>query len=425
MSVSVDICWKSFNKNREELCGDKVEVLKTEDSSIIILADGMGSGVKANILATLTSKILGTMFREGAEIDACVETIARTLPICKEREVAYATFSILQIFRDGEAYLVEYDNPKCVFIRNKEIINYPYQERVIEGKKIREYRFHVELNDCFVLMSDGAIWAGEEETMNYNWEWDDMAAYTLKCTTETLSAARLAAMLSQVCYDLYGEKPGDDTTVAVTRVIRRQVVNIFTGPPSRKEDDERVVHDFMKQEGRKVICGGTSANVASRVLKREIVTLVKHADPKIPPMATMEGLDLVTEGVLTIGSALDLLHRYENDDFDEAFFDALDAENGAALTKEVEKAYLKILTDGTDSYGADGTEMYMTTELNMLDRSMKEIFGISEGSQAGPELSELTDDERQSLYKDTMKFFEKLYNESTETYDTEDASGEE
>lgn len=330
MSVSVDICWKSFNKNREELCGDKVEVLKTEDSSIIILADGMGSGVKANILATLTSKILGTMFREGAAIDACVETIARTLPICKEREVAYATFSILQIFRDGEAYLVEYDNPKCVFIRNKEIINYPYQERVIEGKKIREYRFHVELNDCLVLMSDGAIWAGEEETMNYNWEWDDMAAYTLKCTNETLSAARLAAMLSQVCYDLYGQKPGDDTTVAVTRVIRRQVVNIFTGPPSRKEDDERVVHDFMKQEGKKVICGGTSANVASRVLKREIVTLVKHADPKIPPMATMEGLDLVTEGVLTIGSALDLLHRYENDDFDEAFFDALDAENGAA-----------------------------------------------------------------------------------------------
>ena len=330
MSVRVDICWKSFNKNHEELCGDKVEILKTEDSNIIILADGMGSGVKANILATLTSKILGTMFREGAEIDACVETIARTLPICKEREVAYATFSILQIFQDGEAYLVEYDNPKCVFIRNKEIINYPYQERVIEGKKIREYRFHVELNDCFVLMSDGAIWAGEEETMNYNWEWDDMAAYTLKCTNETLSAARLAAMLSQVCYDLYGQKPGDDTTVAVTRVIRRQVVNIFTGPPSRKEDDERVVHDFMKQEGRKVICGGTSANVASRVLKREIVTLVKHADPKIPPMATMEGLDLVTEGVLTIGSALDLLHRYENDDFDEAFFDALDAENGAA-----------------------------------------------------------------------------------------------
>lgn len=95
MSVSVDICWKSFNKNHEELCGDKVEVLKTDNSNIVILADGMGSGVKANILATLTSRILGTMFREGAKIESCVETIAKTLPICKE-EVAYATFSILQ-----------------------------------------------------------------------------------------------------------------------------------------------------------------------------------------------------------------------------------------------------------------------------------------------------------------------------------------
>lgn len=330
MSVSVDICWKSFNKNNEELCGDKVEVLKTEDSDIVILADGMGSGVKANILATLTSKILGTMFLEGAEIDSCVETIARTLPICKEREVAYATFSILQIFHDGEAYLVEYDNPKCIFIRNRQIVDYPYQERFIEGKKIREYRFQVDLNDCFVLMSDGVIWAGAEETMNYNWEWDDMAQYTLKCTKETLSAARLAAMLSQVSYDLYGQKPGDDTTVAVTRVIQRRTVNIFTGPPTDKEDDERLMRDFMKQEGKKIVCGGTSANIAARTLKKNIVTLVEHADPTVPPMASIEGLDLVTEGVLTIGKALDLLKRYENDDFDEAFFDELDANNGAS-----------------------------------------------------------------------------------------------
>ena len=160
MSVSVDISWKSLNKHHEELCGDKVEVLSTEDSEIVILADGMGSGVKANILATLTSKILGTMFLEGASIDACVDTIAKTLPVCKVREVAYATFSILQIFCNGEAYLVEYDNPLCVFVRDGKIVNYPYKERVIEGKTIREYRFQVQLKDCFVLMSDGVIYAG-------------------------------------------------------------------------------------------------------------------------------------------------------------------------------------------------------------------------------------------------------------------------
>lgn len=330
MSVSVDISWKSLNKHGEELCGDKVEVLKTKDSEIVILADGMGSGVKANILATLTSKILGTMFLEGAKIESCVETIAKTLPVCKVREVAYATFSILQIFHNGEAYLVEFDNPLCIFVRDGKIVDYPYQERTMEGKNIREYRFRVKLKDCFVLMSDGVIWAGEGELMNLGWTWEDMADYTLKCTKQTLSASRLAAMLSQLCDDLYGNKPGDDTTVAVARVIERRIVNIFTGPPTHKEDDERVVRDFMKQEGKKVVCGGTSANITSRVLKREIVTSVNYADPTVPPMATIEGLDLVTEGVLTIGKSLGLLKRYEQDEFDEAFFDELDADNGAA-----------------------------------------------------------------------------------------------
>ena len=93
----------------------------------------------------------------------------------------------------------------------------PYEERFIEDKKIREYRFQVKINDCFVLMSDGVIYAGVGELLNFGWTWKDMAQYTLKCTKETLSASRLAAMLSQACYDLYGEKPGDDTTVAVVR----------------------------------------------------------------------------------------------------------------------------------------------------------------------------------------------------------------
>lgn len=330
MSVCVDIAWKSLNKHNEELCGDKVEVLHTEDSDIVILADGMGSGVKANILATLTSKILGTMFLNGAEIESCVETIARTLPICQVRKVAYATFSILQISHDGSAYLVEFDNPSCVFVRDRQIVDYPYEERFIENKKIREYRFQVQINDCFVLMSDGVIYAGVGELLNFGWTWKDMAQYTLKCTKETLSASRLAAMLSQACYDLYGEKPGDDTTVAVVRVIERRVVNIFTGPPTDKEDDEQLVSDFMKCEGKKVVCGGTSANIAARVLKKEIVTSVNYADPSVPPTASIGGLDLVTEGVLTLGKALGILRKYEQDEFDEEFFNELDADNGAS-----------------------------------------------------------------------------------------------
>ncbi len=374
MSVSIDVAWKSLNKHGEELCGDKVEIVKTRDSDILILADGMGSGVKANILSTLTSKILATMLHEGAAIESCVETIARTLPICQERKVAYATFSILQIFHNGDAYLVEYDNPDCVFIRNKKIIKYPYEVREIEGKKIHEYRFQVEKNDCFVLMSDGVIYAGAGEILDLQgWTWENMSEYTLKCTKETLSASRLAAMLSQACDDLYIQKPGDDTTVAVARVIERKVVNLFTGPPKSKEDDEKLMYDFMHMEGKKVVSGGTSSNIASRILHREIITKVDRNNPDVPPMSSIEGLDLVTEGVLTMGRSLKLLRQYENDEFDVEFFDELDAENGASklakmLIEECTELNLFVGTAINEAHQESDLTFDLSLRMNLVEQ---------------------------------------------------------
>lgn len=369
MGVSIDVAWKSLNKHQEELCGDKVEVLKTDDSDIVILADGMGSGVKANILATLTSKILGTMLHEGAALESCVETVARTLPICKVRKVAYATFSILQIFHSGEAYLVEFDNPSCVFIRDGKLINYPYETREIEGKKIHEYRFTVKKNDCFVLMSDGVIYAGAGAILDLEgWTWDAMAEYTLKCTKQTLSASRLAVMLSQACSELYEEKPGDDTTVAVARVIERRIVNIFTGPPAKKEDDERLMHDFMHTEGKKVVSGGTSANIAARVLRKEIVTKADTSSPDVPPMASIDGIDLVTEGVITLGKSLKLLKKYVRDEFDTEFFDELDADNGAS---RLAKLLIEECTELNLFVGTAVNAAHKETALN-FDLSMRQ-----------------------------------------------------
>lgn len=336
MNVTTDMAWKSLNKYGEELCGDKVEIVKTADSDILILADGMGSGVKANILATLTSKILATMTAEGATIDECVETIANTLPICSVRKVAYATFSILQISHGGDAYLVEYDNPDCVFVRNKEIVKYPYKTREIGGKKIREYRFKAEKGDCFVLMSDGVIYAGAGDILDLNgWTWDKMAEYTLSRVPKTNSASRLASVLSQACDELYISKPGDDTTVAVARVVEEKIVNMFTGPPKSMDDDERLMRDFMETDGKKIISGGTSANIAARVLGKEIKTNMSSADSDVPPTADIDGIDLVTEGVLTLNKALGLLKRYASDDIDADFFIELDAGNGASETARI------------------------------------------------------------------------------------------
>ncbi len=377
MSVSIDAAWRSLNKYNEELCGDKVEILKTEDSEILILADGMGSGVKANILATLTSRILATMLREGARIESCVETIAKTLPVCKVRKMAYATFSVLQIFHNGNAYLAEFDNPSCVFIRDGKIVSYPYEIREIGGKKIHESNFTVKTNDCFVLMSDGVIYAGAGSILNLQgWTWEAVAEYTLKCTKKTLSASRLAVMLSQACDELYEEKPGDDTTVAVARVTERRVVNVFTGPPENKEDDERLIHDFMCSEGKKVVAGGTSANIAARVLGREVMTEAGSRNPDIPPTAVIEGIDLVTEGVITIGKSLKLLKKYTEDEFDEEFFDELDADNGASrlaklLIEECTELNLFVGTAVNKSYQKSGLNFELSMRGNLVDQLVR------------------------------------------------------
>ena len=363
MEIKVDMAYKSLNKNEEELCGDKVEILHTDNSHILILADGMGSGVKANILATMTSKILGTMFLRGIPLEECVETIAETLPVCRVRQMAYATFSILQVYDDGTAYLVEFDNPGCIFIRDGEIMKIPEQFRMIDNRRINEYHFKVKLGDAFVLISDGASNAGVGELLNFGWNWDSVAKYAQREYKKTISAMHLAAAISQACDDLYQYRPGDDTTVAVLRIGEKKLVNLMTGPAQCQEDDEGMVTDFMADENAvKVVCGGTSANIVARVLEKEInVAFTGEIDPNIPPTASIEGIDLVTEGVVTMNRVLKLLEQYTRDDeIDEAFFIELDKPNGASM---LAKLLIEQCTDLHLFVGKAVNAAYQNTEL--------------------------------------------------------------
>lgn len=337
MGVTVDVAYKSLNKFTEVLCGDKVEILQTENSNILILADGMGSGVKANILATLTSKILGTMFLNGATLEECVETIVQTLPVCQVRQVAYSTFSILQVFNNGDAYLVEFDNPSCIYIRDGKLVPIPQNIRVIEDKKINEFRFRVKTGDALILMSDGTIHAGVGRLLNFGWVWDDIATYAVKQYALTVSAMRLASAISRACDELYQFRPGDDTTVAVMRIIDSKPVHLMTGPAQKPEDDGRMVADFMSGDhAKRIVCGGTSATIVSRVLKKRLDVSLDYVDPEIPPIAYMDGIDLVTEGVLTLNRVIQLLKRYvKNESVSEEFFLELDKPNGASMVAKV------------------------------------------------------------------------------------------
>ena len=331
MSVHIDVAWKSLNKKGEELCGDKVVTVRTADSTIAVLADGLGSGVKANILATLTSTICATMVREGASVADVVSTIVNTLPVCSVRKVAYATFSILEIKDSGEGYLAEFDNPFCIYIRDGQRMEFKCEYNEYSGKGVYETRFQALPGDVITIVSDGVIYAGVGESLNFGWTWEHVVKWLLNATALDMSAPRLAAALSDTVNDLYMKKPGDDSTVLVAEVPPHRVVNMLAGPPKEKADDERMVRDYMRSQGKKVICGGTSANIVARVLNRKIRTSLTYSDPSIPPIGFIEGVDLVTEGVLTLTRTLDILQEYCEKDADSYYFHRIDEENGAAM----------------------------------------------------------------------------------------------
>lgn len=331
MKTHIDIAYRSLNKYGEELCGDRVEIVNTGHSVIAVLADGLGSGVKANILATLTSRIISTMLSEGAAVEQAVETIVNTLPVCSVRKMAYATFSILEISDDGNGYLVEFDNPFCIYIRRGKPLELPCEYKEYAGKGIYETRFQVEPGDVISLISDGVVYAGVGETLNFGWTRESVQAWLCRACQKENSAPRLASLLAQAVDELYMGKPGDDSTVLIMKAEPRQIVNLLAGPPKDPQRDGEMVGDFMRESGKKVVCGGTSANIVARALNRKVKTSLSYEDPSIPPIGKIEGIDLVTEGVLTMTRTAEILREYRARAADADYFRRLDEKNGAAM----------------------------------------------------------------------------------------------
>lgn len=306
----VDVGFNSLNKKGEELCGDKVEIFQSESRTIIVLADGLGSGVKANILATLTSKIAITMIRKGADIEEVIETIAHTLPVCKVRKIAYSTFSIIEIDENMHCKIFESENPPFFFLRDGKIVKPKQTEVIIMDKTVVMTELQLEENDVIYFCSDGVIHAGVGQMLNFGWEWHHVAKYLER--NDKMNASFLSRRLLDACDDLYEGMPGDDTTIVTVKIRKPVQVLLFTGPPLNPSQDKLLVDRFMKVRGKKVVCGGTAANIVARELKKDIETNMDYADISLPPTAKIQGIDLVTEGVLTLKRATELIYAYAN-----------------------------------------------------------------------------------------------------------------
>jgi hypothetical protein len=299
---------KQLQKHGEELCGDNVSVARHSDYVTLALSDGLGSGVKANILSILTTRIVMHLMENELSLSEVVETLGKTLPVCDVRKLAYSTFAIGQFFRDGRARVVEFDTPPFILLRGRKSIPVPYEERQIEGKTIHESELQLKRGDWIVFVSDGVVNAGIGGLYPLGWGLDQIASFLQEHCHPDLSAQELADKLAQAVWDLYCSKPGDDVSVVVIKARQKLVATVLTGPPADKSADEAVVTRFRQCPGFLAVCGGTTAKIVARYLGGKPLEVdLATAKPDVPPLARVEGVDLTTEGILTLTKTNDLL----------------------------------------------------------------------------------------------------------------------
>lgn len=310
-----DICHLSLNKKGEELCGDQVKFTKSETKSTIVLSDGLGSGVKASILATLTTEILITMLNADVPLEEVIKTVIGTLPICQVRKIAYATFTIISINHlTNEFKVINFDNPPILYFKKGRIVKLETKIDKILGKKIQYSEGTLERGDFIGAISDGILYAGLGDTMNFGWGWDNIAKYMERIFISQATNSR--TIIEQVMSEtrsLYRENIGDDATFVGVYVRKPNPVMIFTGPPLDITQDELYADRLLNFPGRKVICGGTTGNLVANYMGETIEMDIATMRKDLPPIGKLKEVDLVTEGILTISKATEILRKCKGD----------------------------------------------------------------------------------------------------------------
>ena len=311
MKLHAEVSMAQLCKTGEELCGDNVQITRTGESVIVVVSDGLGSGVKANILATLTTRIASSMLARGTDLDSVVDTIAQTLPVCKQRKIAYSTLQILRIDAHGNTTLVEFDSPRTFLYRYGHVLPFPAHSKAIGGKTVLVGQMELQEDDYVIMVSDGVMHAGIGGLLPLGWGWNGVAEKLAETLEKPKDTVDICKILLDCCEGYYLGKPGDDTTVVAVKLRQPRRLNMMIGPPVSAENDSAVVAKFMALPGPKIVSGGTTANLVSRVLGKPLRVELEYHDPHIPPVGHMDGLELVTEGVLTLNAAAERLHRPE------------------------------------------------------------------------------------------------------------------
>lgn len=310
------------NKRNMMVCGDVFLSRKMagQNRIISVLADGLGSGIKASVLATLTTTMAARFITSDIDIRRAATIIMETLPICKVRKIGYSTFTIIDLDQKGKVRIIEHDNPPFILIRdgkplavNRDSIR---MNSINERDIILHYsQFQVLPGDRIAVFSDGVSQSGiGTKDFPLGWGNEEIEKYLshLIESNPGISARETAHKVVERSLANDRMKASDDISCGVIYIRKPRKTILFTGPPVYHEKDKEMADIAMEFEGKKIICGGTTANILSRELCRDMEVDLSKLDADIPPCSKMEGFDLITEGTITLARVAGILEESEN-----------------------------------------------------------------------------------------------------------------
>lgn len=311
--LDIDTC--NRRKYGKPCSGDVFVSRRSANGSRVcaVLADGLGSGLQANVAASLTSTMALEYITADVEIRRAAEMIMDALPLCPERHISYSTFTMLDAQADGMVRLIEYGNPPALHLRGAEGVPIPREPFTLprwNGRTLAHATFDTRLHDRIVLCSDGITQSGlGTRRFPFGWGSDQLERYLqTELTAEPdVASGDLARRLVQRALRHDNGIAGDDITCFVLHCRETRVLQVLTGPPFSKARDAEYALQVLNPGTRSVICGGTTAEIVSRELGRPLAMSLDSLDPAIPTTSEMDGAALVTEGCITLSAVADML----------------------------------------------------------------------------------------------------------------------
>lgn len=280
---------------------------RTEQATTVVCADGIGAGIRANIAATMAVARLMELLRLGFSLRRAFSSLVATMEQAKKTDLPYVAFSVARVLPEGETTVLCYEAPGPVLAGRRSAAVLPRRTVVVEGALTEEVNCHLEPGEGILLLSDGITQAGLGGTLKGGWQTEGVAQYVSDLLSRGVTHADLCGFVNRRAVALSAGTAGDDTTAVVAYCRWGQIVHILTGPPADKRRDREVANRFLSLEGPKIICGATTAEIVGRALQQSVE--VDHTTQSLlaPPTYVLKGVDLVTEGAVTLNQLYNVL----------------------------------------------------------------------------------------------------------------------